>query len=417
MRIRFFYKLGLLFFFLMLVIPTTLQTIRAGILLVLIVAVSYSAIFGNWKINKSILLIGISCVTVSIFFIILGLLYNAPGAIQVGTVYVLWPLLFIFIMGVFENPKDFQPFIKTIIVGVICSAIMGIMIVAEVGGYANFGLMASLDFLGSAVGIYDGYIQYNLSNLTTVMYGYGFLLTLVSLTFRNNFLNKYWIALVYFALILGAIAMFLSGRRAFWVAALLSPLLIYILSLMTIGGKYFKLKIYLYSSIAILLCAVLLLWVFNFNLANLWEILISGFNFNDDANISASARKDQFIALWYGWQDSPFLGHGHGSYAATSIRDSDQPWAYELSYMALLFQVGLLGMFVYASALVWLYVQSIRIVRQRSDAALLLLPLLVGLTNFLIMNATNPYLAKFDYLWVIFLPVAIVNSYLLQSSK
>ena len=34
---------------------------------------------------------------------------------------------------------------------------------------------------------------------------------------------------------------------------------------------------------------------------------------------------------------------------------------------------------------------------------------LVGTTCFLIASASNPYLEKFDFLWVLFFPVAIIH--------
>jgi hypothetical protein len=36
---------------------------------------------------------------------------------------------------------------------------------------------------------------------------------------------------------------------------------------------------------------------------------------------------------------------------------------------------------------------------------------------YLIGNATNPYLEKFDYIWVIFLPVALINFWLLGKNS
>jgi hypothetical protein len=44
-----------------------------------------------------------------------------------------------------------------------------------------------------------------------------------------------------------------------------------------------------------------------------------------------------------------------------------------------------------------------------SEDALVIVPALMGLICFLVGNATNPYLAKFDSLWVLFLPLAILN--------
>ena len=52
--------------------------------------------------------------------------------------------------------------------------------------------------------------------------------------------------------------------------------------------------------------------------------------------------------------------------------------------------------------------------RRIPESAGLLIPTLSGLFCFLIINATNPYLASFDYLWVVFLPVAILNAYILR---
>lgn len=53
-------------------------------------------------------------------------------------------------------------------------------------------------------------------------------------------------------------------------------------------------------------------------------------------------------------------------------------------------------------------------IRSSVEYGRLMLPLLVGLTCFLIANATNPYLLKFDYMWVIFLPLAIINRFLIE---
>ena len=47
--------------------------------------------------------------------------------------------------------------------------------------------------------------------------------------------------------------------------------------------------------------------------------------------------------------------------------------------------------------------------RERPDTAALLVPAMTGLLCFLIASATNPYLARFDAIWIVFWPLAIVN--------
>lgn len=412
-----FFRFSLLFFFLMLVVPTTFQSVRGVMLSVLVAGAVYSASVGKWKINKGVLFIGVGCITASLLFMNYGLLNNAPGAVAVGTVYVLWPLLFMFFMGVLNNSADFQPFIKTIILGVACSSAMGVLLVASSLGLIELNLEAAFEFQGASVGIYDSTFEYQLYNLTTIMYGFGFLLALLVFPENRNSLNKFWYSLVQVTLLLACIAMFLSGRRAFWIVAAISPLVIYSLSMLAGLGNPFKFKKSIYLIAFLLLISLMAIVMFGINFGGIFDNVILGFEFNDSSNESAVLRKEQFIALLSGWLESPFIGLGHGSFTPTSIRDTENQWAYELSYMALLFQVGILGLLVYASALAWLYVKSIRIIRIRPETASLLLPPLVGLTGFLVANATNPYLAKFDYLWTIFLPVAILNSYLLQKPK
>jgi hypothetical protein len=91
-----------------------------------------------------------------------------------------------------------------------------------------------------------------------------------------------------------------------------------------------------------------------------------------------------------------------------------QPWSYELSYIALLYHTGLCGLGLYAAGVVWIFFTGWRIIRSGHPLAQRLIPVLVGTACFLIANATNPYLEKYDYMWVIFLPLAYVNLWLLR---
>ena len=90
---------------------------------------------------------------------------------------------------------------------------------------------------------------------------------------------------------------------------------------------------------------------------------------------------------------------------------------YELSYVALLFHTGIVGFAIYAAAVIWIYRMGLRIIRSGDRIGLYMVPALVGTTCFLIANATNPYLEKFDYIWVIFLPVALINYWLLTGDE
>jgi O-antigen ligase len=321
-----------------------------------------------------------------------------------------------FFMGVLNNPSDFKGFTKIIILGVIVSAMMGILLAAEGIGLIDINISSFLEFQGAGIGVFEGTLEYNLFNMTTVIFGFPFLLALIFLPKNLSIVNKFWNYLALLALMLALITLLISGRRAFWVISLVSPLVIFVIFRMSGLANPFKLKplffgIVLMSSI-FLIGAV----VFELNFESILYGVLAGFDFGDSLNLSASARAEQFYPLLHGWMDNPLFGSGHGAAALGSVRSEEQAWAYELSYLGLLFQIGLIGSIIYFSALLWTFIKSIRFVRTNPKSSAMILPLLVGLTCFLIANATNPYLAKFDYLWTIFLPVGILNAYLLRTS-
>lgn len=96
------------------------------------------------------------------------------------------------------------------------------------------------------------------------------------------------------------------------------------------------------------------------------------------------------------------------------IRSVEQPWAYELFYVALLYQTGMLCFIIYMFAIMWIFWYSLRIIKSDVYMGLYLIPILVGVICFLIANATNLYLAKYDYMWIIFLPIDFINYWLLN---
>ncbi len=106
-----------------------------------------------------------------------------------------------------------------------------------------------------------------------------------------------------------------------------------------------------------------------------------------------------------------------GASALGPLRSVEMPWAYELSYAALLFHTGIIGFLIYSSGVICIFWMGLKIMRSGHWLGIYMLPVLVGTTCFLIANATNPYLEKFDYIWVIFLPVALINIWLLNKGK
>jgi hypothetical protein len=420
---KLFFWLAQIFFFLMLVIPASHQAWRGMLLAVLLLAVALRLMRMNtWKLHKDIYYWGLLCVTASLLFMLNGAIHNGPGALEVGTVYVVWPLLYLFLSGFLNRPEQLAPFTVTLLAGAISAAMLGVMFVLqELAGF-DFGISSLVEDQGGTLGSTDDFIKFSLPNLTTVIYALPFLLGQLMLPQKISNLEGKRLVFTWIGLLLAVIVLLISARKAFWVISALSPFVILII--FRLCNIQFDYKKIMGKAIAIFAFAVVVMSISGVSFESNWDHMMSGFEFADPDNISANTRLQQFVALLQGWMENPILGAGHGMAASGfefRVKDMEfgrsMPWGYELSYVALLFHTGLIGILVYGSAVVWLFVRGIATVRRQPEAAGMLIPLLSALVGFLIANATNPYLEKFDYLWTLFLPVAVLNAYLLKSKQ
>ena len=141
--------------------------------------------------------------------------------------------------------------------------------------------------------------------------------------------------------------------------------------------------------------------------------------FDFSTNESNIVRRLQFDALVDGVAERPLLGQGLGA-AAYYTRSDDAPWSYELSYVALAFNFGIVGLLWFAAGVIYLLAELVQLVGRRGvpeTERLHIACFLAGLVAFLIANATNPYLAKFDYMWTLFIPLAFVRLYSYDAIK
>jgi O-antigen ligase len=213
-----------------------------------------------------------------------------------------------------------------------------------------------------------------------------------------------------------------SLRRGIMLAVFLSPLFIAALA----AALPRQQRVEAFRSLGVLVGVLCMLLVvaalfahfrYHWTPDNMLAFFRQGYEFGTSREPGAVARSQQAGALIDAWSRNPIFGAGAGAGGASYVRDPAQPWAYELSYLALLYQTGLAGLLLYAGGMVWIFWNGIQMIRSGHPLALRLLPVLIGVAAFLVGNATNPYLAKFDYAWVIFLPVAYINLWLLNPDR
>ncbi len=408
---------ALALFFLMLFAPTSYQPVKAALLALVLGGVLTAAARDRRLLLTPFVRIWTSVmVAVGLFYVLRGLLHGAPGALRMATVFVLWPVVYTILVAGVASPSTLHALVRTLVFATGAISLYALSFVLYSAGILPSGLYVPLD-LGQQIVFFEGYVEFSLYSLSTLLFTTPFLVAAVLAwpAGREAPVSRPWVWLALGASLCAAV---LSGRRALWLVVVLSPFVALVLrafqpcqvrkassrslAASAAGVVTVLAAVYLYARAA-----------YGVDLGAMAEAFAAGFDFQsmDD---STYGRREQLAAMLAAWHEHPFLGSGQGAVAPGSIRSLEQPWAYELSYVALLFQTGAAGFALYATGVAWIYWQGLHVIRQGTAFGTIMLPTLTGLTCFLIANATNPYLAKYDYLWVIFVPVAVINCHLLE---
>lgn len=400
------------FFVGMLVVPTAFQLQRGAVLVALTAGATVLAL-RQWRVHFNILLLWLATMLVGAFGIAWGLINDAPGALRVSTVYLVWPALYMLFIGLAHNLTVIRQLESALLLGIAIATTMGLAVL--VAGLLGLGdiVFLLLSFQDAGFGAYQGYVEFRIYNLTTVMYGFPFLVSL--LLARRRELGRKKKILLWLLVALMVVIALGSGRRMFWLIALLTPFV----ALFFIQISALRLRTVAMIGILIRLgtiagiMALVLIVAFELQPSVLVHKFVMAFSGQE---ASSSARYEQAEALWRVFESSPLIGIGLGS-KVDVIRSVEQPWAYELWYLSLLKSVGLFGLLVYITAVGFIVVKGMALARRDREFSGLFIPQITALFCFLVMTGTNPYLAKFDYLWVIFLPVALINTYLIRRAE
>ena len=396
-----------------LVLPTLLQSVKIALLAAIVVSIllareTWRSRFSNQQIALDLWAFGYAIV--GLIWATAGLVRGNPGAALMVTVHVAYPLLGMLVWRM-ARPGDFAKLSTALLIATALVLITQALFIAsffELDGGGFFRLALSLlDEETAVVDVTDEYLLFTLPSVSTLLFMAPWLAVQAVLAPKCRVLSA-----VLF--VLAVAALLLAGRRAS-ILALAGGLCAAFLAsrgvrLQQASSAHFgkRLTILLLTLVAVLALAFS---TGALNIDLLSERLTSILDFStNDSNI---LRRLQFDSLVEGISGSPLVGQGLGA-AASYSRSDEQPWSYELSYVALVFNFGLVGFLLFAAGIVFLLARLARL------AALSWLPeterlsalcYLAGLTAFLIANATNPYLAKFDYMWTLFVPLGFIRLY------
>jgi len=347
------------------------------------------------------------------FFVVLGYVRHAPGALFCALVFVLWPIVYAFLIEAVAPSARMVNILRVLVFGMIGIGVGTAYFLSWRLGWISDSLYIDPQLVDN-IAFFGNTVQMSHLSLSSLVFLIPF--TISSLYVYSARTPKFlpqWI--LWLALSLGFFTAFVGGRRGVFLVLFTTPFLtLYFHSWLPDRlrpSRFRQVFLTVPLALALLGTGLYLGRATDWTWEGTWDLFTTGFEFKSDP--SANIRLTQFVALMQGWKANPLLGAGLGAGVPQVVRNSDRPWEYELQYVLLLYQIGVIGILVYGAGLAWIYREAKKLVMSGSPLGVHIVPVLVGMTSFLIANATNPYLQTFGHLWTLFIPVALINSSLM----
>lgn len=353
-------------------------------------------------------------VLVNVFYIILSFVYGNEGALITFNVDIVEPILFMLLISIIDV-REFgvlKKFIVYVSLFLYCYLIIGFLQIN------NLIPVGELPFIKAN---YGGVLIGGLMKPTSSFVAwFAFLIPANTISFflKEEIKDKMLKKIVVCNFVLGLVCVVLVLRTILIIITALS-----IVSSVYLVRKYQgkKIKVSRNGFIIGVVMAVFLILVGNWsNLGEFTqEVVIKKItnSFNTSSNYineygvmdsGAATRIEQIEDLIHTWLEKPIFGWGTGA-ESRNIRRSNVFGVYEMTYLAMLMQRGIVGVAIYIGMISWIYAKSFRVIKQDKEYKLEMLYVIVGVSGILIANATNPYLQSFDKLITLFLPLLVFN--------
>jgi len=416
-----------LLLFLSMALPTVPQLVllKAGLFAALLAGVGLKCLTGTGsRLDPRIVLWTFSLSTLGFLFVLKGFFAGNPGAAAALPVHVLWPLTFTLWIAGLSRPRTVSALHCTLIVATLFIGLYGCLyVLTELEVLPDVGLASalSLGWEGQGFGTDEGYPKMAIAGMNSLPFLAPYVMASAAVQSGSAQRHPGWRILTWVACAAAWFTVLAAGRRALFLVVLLTPGLILLACCLQPAHERVTARRRVIKFTAVLALAAVVLFagftlIAELDLHELWDHFGAGFDLSTQTpDGDAVERRQQFIELSRGWLERPLFGAGLGASVLGSIRSETTPWAYELYYLAILYQTGLVGCLAYAAGIAWIFWCGLKIIGQGGDDAQIMIPLLVGFCGLLIANGTNPYLGKFDEMWTIFVPLSAINGRLLPA--
>ena len=385
----------------MLAFPSDFQVIKYASMAVLILTATIEWLGKRRRINKWLLLSLLIWMAYFLFSLSLGILNNFKVDSELIIIYFVTPVLAVLFSSIISNNTRLFCLNKILIATTFVICVIDIIFMLNVSDVIALPFELKSKIFGS-VELSSEKVEFRITNQSSLMF---LLPYLIAIFYSKGYSNIWEKRFMLLTLLLGVVLSILSGRRALEFVVLMSFFLTFVLmrskrmSRPLITKRYLLVKV---KNVFIILVLIGMSLFYFFDSADgfvaFWLSVYETFirAFSSDGG-SGGIRHLQSTALFKGWLESPFVGHGLNSYSKDIIRSAETPWSYEQVYNALLFQTGILGFGLFFSFVILISINLYnRIGAVESIGKKYFLGILVGFISFVIAGSTNPLVY---YVW------------------
>ncbi len=397
-----------LFLFFTMFFPVTYSIFRLGFFLISIILILYTK---NFKITGGCVKEIIVFVMMNSISFFIGLANKTPGAIRCLTVEVVWPILFLLFSQEIKSDYELKKIEKQILYIYLIVLLFDTMFLFS--NLLNIKMIPifMLNALECKFGAYGSFFQYTTTHMCTLIF---MTPLIISAFFEQNDKEIVSMPVLILELLLSFFCMAMSGRVAYILVTLVSTIAIILIKIIIPSKNCMdkhekKTKIIIISSVIVIMFIVLKVGT-GLKFESVINYVIEKFHTStQSSHIDNGVRDIQAKALIKGWLEKPIFGHGTGSYTPECIRSDTMLWAYEYTYLAMLFQKGIFGVLVYFGFVIIIFVKAVKSVKYGIYSRNAVVPFLIGLFAILIATAADPYLTTFGCMWMLYIPFAIAN--------
>lgn len=394
---------GIPFLFFNIVTSRAFTELKTILLAILVIIAVIEMIAGKIKVNRKVFIYIIIFLIFYICSLFYGIFNGYEFEIQKDFAliqyYVITPIVVLILSNVFfKKEYRLQKMFKILQLITLFVVIMNVLKI-----FALKNILPDIDFfnlLFISSDIKGTEVTLRIANESSLMYLLPMYIVLFfqDSTQQNKVIN-------FMILIFGMTYSLLSGRKMLILAAVI-----------TIGFMIFK---ELYSkkikikNIIIVLCLGIGIMIIinkfssvigmNNIFYNIYQTVVKGFSGDAYGVVS---RKSDFDALIDLWLQSPFYGNGLNSYAIMELANPITKWSYEIMYIALLAQTGIIGLGILVFG-VYSLIRTM-IIKYKKSSNIYYLATTIGFLSFFICGASNP-LIYIAWPWIITVSVYSSN--------